>query len=89
MAVFDFLAAWSRQELATLRDCQQCPTVSEAKRQLFKGHTVGFKEWVERRIGGELRGAQELRPRVVAFLWPKRLFDVAEAAEGCGGALAD
>lgn len=54
MAIFDFLAGWSAQELATLQRCAQNPAVAEAKRGMFASHAVNFKDWIERRIGGEL-----------------------------------
>lgn len=54
MAIFDFLAGWSAQELATLQHCAQNPAVAEAKRGMFASHAVNFKDWIERRIGGEL-----------------------------------
>lgn len=54
MAIFDFLAGWSAQELATLQHCAQSPAVAEAKRVMFASHAVNFKDWIERRIGGEL-----------------------------------
>jgi len=54
MAIFDFLASWSAQELATLQHCSQHPVVAEAKRALFKNQAVNFKDWIEKRIGGEL-----------------------------------
>lgn len=54
MAIFDFLAGWSAQELATLQHCAQHPAVAEAKRGMFASHAVNFKDWIERRIGGEL-----------------------------------
>jgi len=54
MAIFDFLASWSAQELATLQHCSQHPMVAEAKRALFKNQAVNFKDWIEKRIGGEL-----------------------------------
>lgn len=54
IAIFDFLASWSAQELATLQHCSQHPVVADAKRALFKSEAVNFKDWIEKRIGGEL-----------------------------------
>jgi len=54
LSIFDFLAGWGSQELATLDVCARDPRVIEAQRGVFGDRAVSFKEWIERRIGGEL-----------------------------------
>jgi len=55
LAIFDFLAAWSNQELATLNSMANDRVVTEAKNALLGKTATNLKEWIERRIGGELR----------------------------------
>lgn len=54
LAIFDFLAGWSSQELATLSHAGGDERVKEARR-VFLDHTpVKLKDWVEHRIGAEI-----------------------------------
>ncbi|CAE8725425.1 unnamed protein product [Polarella glacialis] len=56
LAIFDFLAAWSSQELATLAHAGGDRNVQDARKALLGpgDRVVSMREWVERRIGGEL-----------------------------------
>ncbi|CAE7588062.1 unnamed protein product [Symbiodinium natans] len=53
LAILDFLAEWSAKELATLSQCQNNVKVQQAVRYALDGG-VGLKDWIEKRIGGEL-----------------------------------
>eukprot|EP00930_Biecheleria_cincta_P080338 TRINITY_DN6853_c0_g1_i2.p1 TRINITY_DN6853_c0_g1~~TRINITY_DN6853_c0_g1_i2.p1 ORF type:complete len:650 (+),score=150.06 TRINITY_DN6853_c0_g1_i2:68-1951(+) len=54
LSIFDFLAGWSSQELATLSHAGVDAGVQEARRALLGNTAASFKDWIERRIGGEL-----------------------------------
>lgn len=56
-AVFEFLATWTSQQLATLVDLQQHQSVQHATRT-FLPKNVQLKDWIEHRIGAEI----EFRP---------------------------
>lgn len=56
-SVFEFLATWKSQELATLADMNVNPKVVNCKGQ-FLPPNVTLRSWVEKRIGGEV----ELKP---------------------------
>ncbi|CAK0893698.1 unnamed protein product [Prorocentrum cordatum] len=55
-ALIDFLATWKSAELATLSNAGTDKGVQWAKGNLFRGFdkAVTMREWIERRIGGEL-----------------------------------
>jgi len=55
LAIFDFLAGWSNQELATLQHVSHDRMVNEAQKVLLGKTAANLKDWIERRIGGELR----------------------------------
>mmetsp|Transcript_86616 Transcript_86616/g.248476 ORF Transcript_86616/g.248476 Transcript_86616/m.248476 type:complete len:437 (-) Transcript_86616:118-1428(-) len=61
-AVFEFLASWRSQDLATLRHLGEHPEVKR-RSAAFLPRSVPLKDWIEHRIGGELefrgnRGAE-------------------------------
>lgn len=53
-AILDFLAGWTAKDLATMEHLQTNPHVLEAQRYVLNGTGVRLKDWIERRIGGEL-----------------------------------
>ncbi|CAE7040131.1 EMC7 [Symbiodinium sp. CCMP2456] len=53
-AILDFLAGWTAKDLATMEHLQTNPHVLEAQRYVLNGAGVRLKDWIERRIGGEL-----------------------------------
>eukprot|EP00927_Polykrikos_kofoidii_P075003 TRINITY_DN7105_c0_g1_i1.p1 TRINITY_DN7105_c0_g1~~TRINITY_DN7105_c0_g1_i1.p1 ORF type:complete len:730 (-),score=161.31 TRINITY_DN7105_c0_g1_i1:182-2299(-) len=57
-AMFDFLAAWKSQELATLSHIGGDRAVQNA-RASFLPKEVSLKEWIERRIGGDIELTQD------------------------------
>ena len=58
-AIFDFLAAWTSQELATLSDLCSDANVG-ARRKAFLPVGVTLSDWIERRIGGEIELEKEV-----------------------------
>lgn len=54
LAIFDFLASWSSQELATLSHAGMDDRVKEARRVLLDHTPVKLKDWIEHRIGAEI-----------------------------------
>lgn len=69
LTIFDFLAAWASQELATLSHVGNDPNVRAAIRKLLPS-AIPLKEWVERRIGGELQLQQNKKGQFEIILTP-------------------
>eukprot|EP00927_Polykrikos_kofoidii_P007903 TRINITY_DN13253_c0_g1_i1.p1 TRINITY_DN13253_c0_g1~~TRINITY_DN13253_c0_g1_i1.p1 ORF type:complete len:685 (-),score=165.33 TRINITY_DN13253_c0_g1_i1:263-2317(-) len=56
--IFNFLAAWSSQDLATLSHVEANHAVSQARAAILPKE-ISLKEWVEGRIGGEIELRQD------------------------------
>eukprot|EP00930_Biecheleria_cincta_P070239 TRINITY_DN57892_c0_g1_i1.p1 TRINITY_DN57892_c0_g1~~TRINITY_DN57892_c0_g1_i1.p1 ORF type:complete len:583 (-),score=127.94 TRINITY_DN57892_c0_g1_i1:134-1882(-) len=78
LAIFDFLAGWSSQELATLSHATNNPNVREAKRVLLDSTAVKLKDWIEHRIGAEISLKRNSRNQDEIHLSPAARPFVAE-----------
>eukprot|EP00811_Abedinium_folium_P033759 NODE_6699_length_1647_cov_4.010526.p1 GENE.NODE_6699_length_1647_cov_4.010526~~NODE_6699_length_1647_cov_4.010526.p1 ORF type:complete len:512 (-),score=172.11 NODE_6699_length_1647_cov_4.010526:112-1551(-) len=95
-AIFEFLALWKSRELGTLHHLQQCPTVTQ-RRGAFLPKKIALREWVERRIGGEVELMSDEHGQDLVHLSPtareivvgkhRELARAAIATGGGGGGL--
>jgi len=86
-ALFDFLAAWKSKELATLSHAGGDKAVQQARIALLP-HGVTLRDWIERRIGGELELRQDRKGQYVVHLTAAARHEVTgrfEALKRSGG----
>lgn len=58
-ALLDFLEQWTGENPPTVGDLSQSEEVGAARREVIpKGCPVGIRDWIDRRIGGEIETAQ-------------------------------
>jgi len=92
-SVFAFLALWRSRELATLANMGNDPEVS-ACRNKFLAKGISLKDWIERRIGGEVELKERDGQQVVLLCPAARVFVMKKfeeyqaraAVRGKGGA---
>eukprot|EP00927_Polykrikos_kofoidii_P035266 TRINITY_DN2984_c0_g1_i1.p1 TRINITY_DN2984_c0_g1~~TRINITY_DN2984_c0_g1_i1.p1 ORF type:complete len:556 (+),score=122.98 TRINITY_DN2984_c0_g1_i1:131-1798(+) len=60
-AIFEFLATWKFEDLATMGDLHDYPPVQRNRSSLLP-RDVKLKEWIERRIGGEVELREGKKP---------------------------
>ncbi|CAE7744489.1 EMC7 [Symbiodinium sp. CCMP2592] len=80
-AILDFLAGWTAKDLATMEHLQNNPHVLEAGR-IQNSSGVSLKDWIERRIGGELTLQPGRGGSMVINLAPAGRPAVAERVRG-------
>lgn len=78
-AVFEFLATWKHQALATLNDLSEFPSVRAVRN--FLPHEISLKLWLERRIGAEVELRRDPRGQDIVHLNPAAKDLVAQKAQ--------
>mmetsp|Transcript_3558 Transcript_3558/g.8907 ORF Transcript_3558/g.8907 Transcript_3558/m.8907 type:complete len:452 (+) Transcript_3558:72-1427(+) len=63
-ALLNFLASWKKPDPPTLSEAGPTPAVAGAKKSLLGSSGVSMKEWIDRRIGGEVETAPDAKGQV-------------------------
>jgi len=83
-SIFSFLAAWRSQQLATLADLVRDAAVQRCRAALSRDEPLQLKEWITRRLGGELELRKEPQG-LVLHLRPAAQKEVARFASSMHG----